>query len=670
VGGSLCVGRTRRASPEVARTFRCNGVIVAKIDSSAHFAVPYNDDDVQQVVASLRDEGSVVLLYGARQAGKTSFGTHVCDALKLTGRSVLRISLEGIINRFRDEESALLAFTEQLHAAAGIVAAASSSPSESMNPALWATRAFRSKSLIVMVDEFDSLLSAPGGQDVVDSFLHWLRSVLGKDSWLGGLLLVGSNATLSVKTTPRDGLSDWNVANKLAMPRLDHDDLRGVFKEFTDERGCPAVPDDVINAILDATGGHKGWCMLAGKCLDAALEDVSKHPSTTAPLDMGVLWTSDAHVRFCSALVQLESCTSMVRRVEAMTRDDAMKLLGIVAHACHMLGDDVEARARADAAAAAQWTGWSFATLSGDVGQFLLKYSVFDMVARPDIRVVMGAPHMVSAAEEAADRVVERLSATLNRSLTSVRSQPMDVVLPAMVNAAFADAMQMFRNGAYITASDFDHARLPAEVCYTVALHAVARAWLGRLNVSLETRVNTDTMRRADLILHRGNDVHVVEIVSHVRTGASRGGKADSASVLGHLNRLRTQYAQFREGAKLWLVNFDRVHEDVSGGGAVRGAGHGTHSKVGLFTSGTWTNKDGVSYSCEVKGISCMNVLLSDDLSAIDNVALWTVPRRDAPVVWRGGDADTATCVAAVSDESSATTSKKNKKKKKKKKGV
>jgi hypothetical protein len=315
--------------------------VIGELETSVHFVVPYDQADVSEAVDALWTPGSVLLLHGPRQAGKTSFGHHVCHRLKAQGRVVLRVSLEPLFERFHDEDAAALAFCSALYESAvcdGVIAADSATPTLS-DASAWATRAFSTvtrheKPVIVMIDEFDALLSAPGKQAVVDSFLHWLRGLATLDTWLGSLLLIGSNAALRVKSTSRPGVSPWNVANKFPMQRLNRDHLRGVLKEFTDERGCSEVPADVIDDIIATTGGHKGWCMLGGKCLDEALASARKHPPASATgrgsLDIGALWKR-ARVEFHSQLRGLESCVDMRNEMQRMPCVDAMRLLAVVA---------------------------------------------------------------------------------------------------------------------------------------------------------------------------------------------------------------------------------------------------------------------------------------------------------------------------------------------------
>jgi energy-coupling factor transporter ATP-binding protein EcfA2 len=607
------------------RAFKCNGVNVGAYDTSLHFAVPYNNRVVQKVVASLLDEGSVVLLYGARQAGKTSFATHVCDALKHAGRTVLRVSLEEIWQRFDTRNRALFEFTNRLHNVALKTSVAMAVPHGSVDPADWPERAFR-EPLIVMVDEFDSLLAAPGGQKVVRGFLHWIRAQLGKDSWLGGLLLVGTNGALLLKTTSGpEGPPDWNVANKLAMSRLSHDELRVVYKEFTEERRWPAIPDGVIVDILGITGGHKGWCMLAGACMDDTMENMSKHSrhprGELLDSDMECMW-QHAREALLSRLRGLESCARTKEKIGAMSVDDAQRVLGLLARTHNVAAHDVEQVER---------ERWSYHVLHDDLGKLLTQWSVFDVVGGD--MVVMGAPHMVSAAADAAVGVVEKGTTSVVACLydrVSLLTMPMADLLSAMVLASFPEAMRLFHSGASVNRLGGGllptGTELPAEVCYKVALYILARAWLrGIASVCLEVRM-LESKLNADLVITRRNKVHLIEVVSHERTVTNT-----RSSVVGHLRRLRDEYApRAVDGAELLLLNYDRMVEDTFNlkKDTFLLPGKGTYSKVKLFSSGVWNGED-------FSTISCMNVLLCDDLESVASVALWRAPRGadEAPEV-------------------------------------
>jgi hypothetical protein len=614
------------------RTFTCNGAQLANLDMSLHFGVPYDPVEVEAVVDALSDPSSVVLVHGARQAGKTSFGHHVCNTLQKKGRVVLRVSLEDMIDDFIDANSALYAFYQHLYTKAVVADVPVASAPTLANSSSWAQLAFRGDAgpmqMIVMIDEFDALLSATVKQAVVDRFLHHLRAVLMGASWLGSLLLVGSNAALSVKTSVGSG-SEWNVANKFPMPGLNVDHLRAVFKEFTEERGWPPIPDDILRAIIDITCGHKGWCMLAGKCLDEVLGDLLKHPCGT-DVDMAGAWAKAA-VLFRSQACGLDSCHRMVEEIEAITSVDAMQLFNTLVLGRQVIADGMELRR--SGVETASWAEWSAEVVrKKGIGQFLLHRSVFNVMPGTLAGlVVMGAPHMVSAAEEAADRVVQRAQFRwIPASVDDAHATSMDSLLLAMVQASFSDAMQLFRNGARTTKHELWGGRgpLPAEMCYSTALYFVAKQWLGGHNVCLEVRLSLEARQRADLTLTHNGEVHLVEIVSHSRTGSMRRDGPDSSSALGHLDRLQRVYSKLHDGATLWLVNFDRVREDAHAKGVNCGAGRGTNSKVELFTTGTWRNSlTGEAHTCDVSAIRCMNVLLRDDWSAIDSVAVWSVPR-------------------------------------------
>jgi predicted AAA+ superfamily ATPase len=56
--------------------FKCNG---PEFGPDEHFFVPFDEKEVNAVISGA--SSGAVLVYGQRQAGKTSFGSHVCKKL-------------------------------------------------------------------------------------------------------------------------------------------------------------------------------------------------------------------------------------------------------------------------------------------------------------------------------------------------------------------------------------------------------------------------------------------------------------------------------------------------------------------------------------------------------------------------------------------------------------
>jgi hypothetical protein len=387
-----------------------------------------------------------------------------------------------------------------------------------------------------------------------------------------------------------------------------------VFDEFTRERKAPSVPDDVVDDIVAATGGHMGCCMLAGNCIDNVLSRTKKHAdcgSTT--FDMGSVWWhpgTGARRLFSSHLAALPSVDSMVSSIKALDGAGRTAVVTLIAkgRSRTAVGGDA---APLDAAA---WAEWSTDVRTGDVGQLLLQFSVFDVNSAAE--VCLGAAHIVSAALAAALRgATGSFGEAVERpfSVDDLTAMPMSELLSELVAASFGLAMHTYRGGAVVKRSFLGGAHLPAEAaCYLTALHITATAWLGTDNVDLQPRLGAET-RNIDLRLRHRGKTHAVEIVSHERVTEVRHGVVGDSTVEGHLIRIRDVYAPLCDGAVMWLINFDRVQEDHADDAA--GAGTGTLSKVTLFNR------------VDFPSIWCMNVLVHNDLTAIASVELWSAPR-------------------------------------------
>jgi hypothetical protein len=88
--------------------------------------------------------------------------------------------------------------------------------------------------------------------------------------------------------------------------------------------------------------------------------------------------------------------------------------------------------------------------------------------------------------------------------------------------------------------------------------------------------------------------------------------------VLEHLHRLVTVYGAARPGAQLWLINFDWRPELASG----------THCKTGLLSEEAWQR------------VHRVNVVLSDDGSAVRSVAYWPAGSWGTSVAWAAEDTE------------------------------
>jgi hypothetical protein len=177
---------------------------------------------------------------------------------------------------------------------------------------------------------------------------------------------------------------------------------------------------------------------------------------------------------------------------------------------------------------------------------------------------------------------------------------------------------------------------MPSEDAYDVALQATLSHWLGWQNVDVQPAVIVDgKAKHVDLRLRHGEATALVELVSHSRcTKADKKHGVDGiarASVEGHVLCMQKEYlpASRTESTAVtagWVINVDCATEDAK------------------------ACKDGVLGDATRNAVNCMNVIVTDDASAVTAVRVWLQGRTSSEAAADATDSDAEDSDAEDSD--------------------
>lgn len=125
---------------------------------------------------------------------------------------------------------------------------------------------FGGKRVVLFIDEFDLLYSAP---PVCDSVLHALRGLKQSHAktCLHSVVTVGPFSIL--KLTSRTG-SPFNVADSVVSPPFNLEQVQRLFAQLEAARGCKLDADIALD-VHERTDGHTGLVGFCGKMLDEVL---------------------------------------------------------------------------------------------------------------------------------------------------------------------------------------------------------------------------------------------------------------------------------------------------------------------------------------------------------------------------------------------------------------
>ena len=206
-----------RPSPSPKKTFRINGAFAIS-DFERYYGVKPDID----LVGGLVKRNRCLLLYGARQTGKTTLVRCFKERLRLSQEQIGSYTLESA----RDLESLTL------------------EPSDSLK--------------IIIIDEVDMLLYQPALKQ--DTILHTLRGWLknGSKRWL---LLVGGQESVELRSSKG---SPFNVTGTLLLKNYTQENAAAILNAACEDYGYAALPSDVVEGIYNYCQGHRGLFNQAG----------------------------------------------------------------------------------------------------------------------------------------------------------------------------------------------------------------------------------------------------------------------------------------------------------------------------------------------------------------------------------------------------------------------
>jgi hypothetical protein len=258
-----------------AGRFACNG----PVETVSHcFFCPPREDELEKLMEAV-DDRDLVMLFGPRQSGKTTLLYAIRERLLAAGQSCLYITLENLEFRVAaGVGKSWEAINRQLAVEADLDATADIGDLTQSN---WLSLAV-SKGLLtpptVLIDEADTLHSTPA--EVRDDILHGLRALATRPfdrRPARGIVMCGGFRVTTLATTPCEYTSPFNaVKTKVGMSRFTVPDLRALFNSYAELATPVAVDDDVVADIVRETGGHKGWCQVAGTCIQQHVDEQRK----------------------------------------------------------------------------------------------------------------------------------------------------------------------------------------------------------------------------------------------------------------------------------------------------------------------------------------------------------------------------------------------------------
>jgi hypothetical protein len=435
---------------------------------------------------------------------------------------------------------------------------------------------------------------------VCNDFLRNLRAehCLGEEAWFNGLLTVGSHEAVFVNVVSEVGGPDWNVSSFCGVTPLDTSTLGTIFGGFASEYGFK-MSEDVLAEVLLHTGGHRGWCMCAGRQLQEQVVQWQKH-SDEAP-SVNDLWAR-ARGPFLAAIHSLQVVQRCVAYVAGLPDDNRQEVVQLLRSSptfsdekCAVdLGSETESTSRILRAL----LGFGVLTLANGT-----RYRIMDGPRAYHMHVVKSVRFAVRPPE---------------CDLTADQLALIDAVLQrALVSGAFLPVLNHLAVRGCVTTEVCAPHRRPSEHSYKLAMASVLCHWLGWAAVEVEPCVGSDK-RNVDLWLTVDGKEALVELVSHSRCAGLVHGKPRAGTVQEHLHRLVTVYGAARPRAQLWLINFDWRPELASG----------THCKTVLLSDEAWQR------------VHRVNVILSEDGSAVHSVAYWPAGSSGASVAWAVEDTE------------------------------
>ena len=160
------------------------------------------------------------------------------------------------------------------------------------------TAGSRTRSVILLIDEFDKLFSAP--DDIRDEFLQTLREFKNdKHAYdIHGIIVAGTFDILHLSTT-HHSLSPFNVADVIQTPYFTVEETRTLFHMFAQDYSID-IDDDVIKDVWAKSNGyivqfdglsltthcscsHRGMVGVCGRAISNRLGSLLDHDSRTLP---------------------------------------------------------------------------------------------------------------------------------------------------------------------------------------------------------------------------------------------------------------------------------------------------------------------------------------------------------------------------------------------------
>jgi len=214
-----------------------------------------------------RKGGHYITVWAPRQCGKTWVMQEVVEKIRLSGEfHVGLFSLESLKEE-KNITELLAVFVEKM-----------TETFQKKFPPIKKIRDIRSffttkyfqKPVILIIDEFDSL-----GENFINQFAAIFRDIFigrtnerhreskDKTYLLHGLALIGVRSVLGIENVKG---SPFNIQRSLHVPNLTYDEVKEMFRWYTEESGQPVSPE-VVSTLYEETRGQPGLTCWFGELI-------------------------------------------------------------------------------------------------------------------------------------------------------------------------------------------------------------------------------------------------------------------------------------------------------------------------------------------------------------------------------------------------------------------
>ncbi|KYQ90626.1 hypothetical protein DLAC_09255 [Tieghemostelium lacteum] len=224
-----------------------------------------------------------ILFHGTRSSGKTTKVFGIIGQLEQQNYLPVYISLENFY--FKSIEFFWERFVHDINRATNGTFPSSKVHSMFDKQNDLAKKFFLGKKVVLFIDEFDRILSAP--DDIKIAFLGQLRAWKPIDPYLQSVVAIGPFdilfldkihpiQPLSIKTAQSRNYSPFNIIDQIPTNDFTLEEVKKLFKLYQDTNKCTVDPKIVEN-IFDLTNGHAGLVNLCGRAVDQGMQCINKY---------------------------------------------------------------------------------------------------------------------------------------------------------------------------------------------------------------------------------------------------------------------------------------------------------------------------------------------------------------------------------------------------------